>query len=456
VFANEAMVPFMAKLAGVEASTPESYLRKVAEAIQPTVIQVSKVDGGFLVKKANPDALAPTEETMSRPEATGALGGDLVSKVEADGTTTINSQPAMKDTLTDIEIKVADAFGIYKVKALNDNRELVGWVFPHVMAFTGEVLPLAVFSNGSEGAMQEAIAGVPVAKQTDVIDVPPQGNGCFYYSSDSGSVAFVPTLVKSEMETPEGLAYMCETVMGEHLQISKVEGLQEVSPIGESHFGIPMDCGFMPLENITELAASPEDYLQDAMAKMQKTAVRVFSDGTCFKFEGSEIDKLASVMPTQFLGLDDAVFLASILGQNPEQIKTAFVNLRKQGQYETWFNAKPIHTLREKYAAAKTAAKKVLSNLPDLRVDLLKEATPLEDPTAVDKILSVGFLNPENLSIFASYIPEIECTIQKLSELLLASRLGLGSVDQGALQKSLVHLDKVVAGLKTLGTTSQA
>jgi hypothetical protein len=84
-------------------------------------------------------------------------------------------------------------------------------------------------------------------------------------------------------------------------------------------------------------------------------------------------------------------------------------------------------------------------------VDLVKEAAPLEDPVAVDKILSLGFINPENVMIFVSYVPEIEETINKLAELLLAARLGLSNVDAGALEKSLIHLDKVVAGLKTLG-----
>ena len=132
-------------------------------------------------------------------------------------------------------------------------------------------------------------------------------------------------------------------------------------------------------------------------------------------------------------------------------MKTACVGIRRQGQTDMWFQAHPVHTLREKYAAARKTAQVILNQIPDLRLDLVKEAAPLEDPTSVDKILSVGFLNPENVAIFSSYVPEIECTIRKMSELLLASRLGLTSVDQGAIQKGLVHLDKVVAGLRTLG-----
>jgi len=458
VFSNDSMLPFMAKLSEVTETkeTGDDYLRKVASCITPTVLQVQKVDGGFLVKTANPEALIPNADVVSRPAAVGALGGDLVSKVESDGTTTINAQPAMKETLIDLEIKVIDTFGLYKVKTVGDNRELVGWAFPKIMAFTGEVLPLAVFSNGSESAMQENIAGVPVAKQTDLLDAPPQGTGCFYYASDSGAVGLVPVHIKGEQETPEGAAFIAETVMGEPCEIVKTPGLKEVSVIGPGRYGIPEDCGFMPLENNVDLASSPDDYIKTAEARMLKTAVRVFTDGTLYAFEGQEIDKLAGVMPTQFLDQDDAIFLASILGQDPDLTKTAFAEMRKKGQYEIWFQARPIQTFRTKFAQARKHAAEMLQRMPDLRADLVKEAAPLEDPIAVDKILSMGFINPENISIIASYVPEIEGTIRKLSELLLASRLGLNAVDQGAVQRALVHLDKVVAGLKTLGTTPEA
>jgi hypothetical protein len=130
--------------------------------------------------------------------------------------------------------------------------------------------------------------------------------------------------------------------------------------------------------------------------------------------------------------------------------------MRKQGQQAVWFTAVPVTTMREKYAAARANAVNFLGTLPNLRESLLKEAAPIEDPAAVDKILSVGFLNPENVSIFSSYAPEIEDTIKKLSELLIATRMGLSSVEEGALQKSIVHLDKVVAGLKVLGSMPKA
>jgi hypothetical protein len=456
---NDVVVPFISKLAKVEASSgvgADVLVKQAMAIVEPDVIQVKKIQGGFRIKTASREALIPDAQDIDRPTAVGALGGDLVSKVETDGTTTITAHPAKKDTLQDIDIRVASSFGLYKVRKEDDNKELVGWVFPKVMDFTGAVLPMAVFSNGSESAMQENIAVVPVARQTDVLDANPQGLGCFYYSTASGAQAFVPVEVKSEVQTPEGQSYICQTVLGEGIEITKTEGLREVSEKGEGQYCIPAECGFMPLPNPVNLASSPDAFTKTAQVQSLSTAVRVITDGQLFSFEGKPIDKLAGVMKTQFLDLDDAVFAAAVLGEDPGLAKEAFSKMRSQGQTQGWINTLPVTTMKEKYAAARKSAAVFINRLPNLRTGLLKEAAPLEDPTSVDKILSVGFLNPENISIFCSYLPEIEASIKKLSELLVAARLGLSSVDEGALQKALVHLDKVVTGLRELGTTPQA
>jgi hypothetical protein len=89
-------------------------------------------------------------------------------------------------------------------------------------------------------------------------------------------------------------------------------------------------------------------------------------------------------------------------------------------------------------------------------VDLIKEAAPLEDPASVDKVLSLKFINPENLMTFASFVPDFEETIRKLSTLLFTARMGLSAVDEHALHKCVIHMDKVVDGLKSLTATPQA
>jgi hypothetical protein len=459
LMSNSAAAECLGKIAASQSmkktAAPE-YLRSVAHGIRPTVIQVQKLASGFRIKTANAEALIPTADDVDRKAAVGTLGGDLVAKVEGDGTTTITAEPAVKETLEDINIKVVGEFGLYKVKTQGENKELVGWVFPKVMDLDGTLLPLAAFSNGSESGLQENIAGIPLARQMDVLDSKPQGTGCFYYATSSGATALVPVKISGEAETPNGTEYMCETVMGEQCTLVKMPGLREISPIAEGRYGIPDSMGFMPLDNTVNLTSSPDEFIKQAAARAMPTAVRVITDGMTYSFEGETIDKIAHSIPTKFIDKDDAVFLGAILGESPTKLAHALDTMRSQGSQEIWFHAREVTPFRDKYAEAKSRAHEKLASLPRLRADLVKEAAPLEDPTAVDKILSVGFINPENVSIFVSYVPEFENCIKKLSELLLAVRLGLSGVDAGALQKSLVHLDKVVAGLKSLGSAPQA
>lgn len=456
---NDATRDALAKLAtveGIQEETGMDYLRKVAHSIHPTVVQIQRIQGGFRIKTAAPDALIPTSDDVDRPMAEGLLGGDMVNEVERDGTVTMTSQPAVKDTLEDVVVKVVDEFGLYKVRTVGDNKELIGWVFPKVVDLDGTVLPMAVFSNGSQSCMQENIAGTPVDRSTAILDAPPKGVGCFYYTTGSGATGLVPVSIAAEIETPDGEGYQAETVMGETCIIVKMDGLKTVEQVGNGRYAIPADCGFMPLENLTDLLSVPEDFAKTAAAREFNSRCRVLTDGVCYTFYGPEISKVAKVMKTEFLDKDEAVFLGTILGQEPTKMAHLLDDMRGRGNYDTTIQVRPVTAFSEKYAAAKSRASEILSKMPDIRATLLKEAAPLDDPTTVDKVLSVNFINPENVSIFASYIPEIEETIQKLSELLVASRMGMESVDQGALEKSLVHLDKVVSGLKTMTSVAQA
>jgi hypothetical protein len=456
---NAAAMSIVKKLTKVAASnvtTGEDYLRKIAGALIPNVMQISRIDSGFRIKVANTEAFIPDAQDIPRPAAVGALGGDMVSKVESDGTTTITTQPAVKQTLADLVIEVVNKFGVYKVKTQNENRELIGWVFPKIMDFDGTLLPMALFTNGSESAAQENIAGVAIAKTTDLIDVDPEGLGCFYYASPEGAIAFTPVNVTACEETPEGTGFHCNTTLGEKILVTKVPGLKMPTMIEEGHYGIPEECGFISFNNTIDLASSPDEFTKVGQARALPNAVRVCTDGITYTMQGDPIDKIASVTPTEFLGRDEVVFLGTCLGQDPIQFSQDLDNMHKHASQEMWFTAKPVTLMSERYSMGKAAAATHLSKLPPIRAYLLKEAALLEDPMAVDKILSVGFINPENVSIFAGYIPEFETVIRKLAELLVATRMGLHTVNEGALQRALVHLDKVVDGLKTLDAAPQA
>ena len=452
---NAACRGFLEKMAAVQGShIPRgAFLKEAMANVRPTVIQLQKTAMGFKLKTAAPNALIPDADDINRPQAVGMLGEDVVSRTETDGTTTVSAAPVVKNSLTDFHAKVADAFGLYKVRT-KDGRELVGWVFPHSVDLDGTVLGVSVFSNGSEGAMQENIAGELVGKSGNVINKKPEGAGVFYYVSKTGATAIVPVEVESELSENGQEGYLCKTVMGEPCQLIKTPGLRSISQMEDSVYGIPEDCGFMPAPKMVDLSSSPDELSKVAQARELPYTVEVITDGSTYGFRGGVAEKVAQVMPVQWLDKDDAVFVGAIMGQDPGTFSNQLDHMRDDGYYTMKIAAGPVTLMRDKVKESASTARTKLASISLSPAYLLKEAAAMEDPTAVDKVLSIGFLNPENMQIFGTYAADFEDSIKKLCEVLLAARLGMSAVDEGALQKSVVHLDKVVAGLKAMSMGS--
>jgi hypothetical protein len=461
IISNKATLGFLTKLSQPRKTiTGKEMLKAAFQQIPPKVVQISKTRGGFLIKTANPDALVPEENEVDRPEASKVVGDDLVRQVERDGTVTVSTDSTVKDSLADMRLKTVDEFGEYKVKT-NDGKELVGWVFPRVVDLDGTNQALAVFSNGSESAMQENISGSPVGKGTNLIDEEPEGLGCFYLARQGGATAIVPMEVKGRMQGPDGdQGFLASTILGEEVTIKLVPGLSKITKIGDGKYGIPEDCGWLPMRNPTTLASSPDEYAKtvEASAVMGNRVEVMFEAGGSgsYSIRGTNLDKLASVLPVNFIDHDQAMYNLAILGVDPHFAREKLAEARSLSRWVSISNTKPITLASEMYHKAKTAAAKKLNKLPQVKSLLLKEAAALDDPLSVDKVLSVGFLNPENIGTFISYLPEFEDTLRKLSEILVASRLGLSSVDAGALERVVKHLDKVIGGLRELAQHPQA
>jgi len=100
--------------------------------------------------------------------------------------------------------------------------------------------------------------------------------------------------------------------------------------------------------------------------------------------------------------------------------------------------------------AVKEAAVMLKSFPSDFRRDTVKLAAALEDSETADKILAMNFINPENVAIFASYLPQLDESVQKVAEMLMAARMGMAQLDEGSLERAMNNLEEVIQGLKGL------
>lgn len=85
-----------------------------------------------------------------------------------------------------------------------------------------------------------------------------------------------------------------------------------------------------------------------------------------------------------------------------------------------------------------------------IKSNFIKEASLLSDPTSVDVMLSLNFINEDNIMDYVESIGEMKKVIGKLTSMLIASRMGLADLDEDAIKKSMEGLQGVVDGLENV------
>lgn len=436
---------------GLEVSDMKKSAQVVAMSNRPNVVQLKKLaTGKFKVKWANTEMYGPMTEEVPEDVAMDLAGEeDINGMIEGDGTLTASPDAPVKETMEAEEIRVVDAFGLWKVQDLQ-GVSMVGWVFPQILSMDMQPLPLSLFNNGSQHAVQDKIAGEMAGKSTDLPKGNPAGYGCLYYIDHGTAKAFLPMTVSGTMRGPDGMVKFNATDdFGEPCMFSFSESLKKVMRVGNGEYIVPASVNWMPLRGKTELVNEPMAFSKTASRRMT-SAAELVGDKNVFSWRGPAVAKLAADQ-TKFLNRDDAEFLGVALGLTPSFCKEALDKASK-GELMGFENLRQITPIHEKWAEAKAKVEKDLAEIdpPLHRYFLAKEAALLDDALTADKILGLGFLNAENISTFVEMIPSLEDTMSKLAELLVIVRLGLKDVPEVAVERMLVALEDVIRGLKSL------
>jgi len=428
----------------------------MSSVLRPTVAQIVRIDDGYSVKTASHLLWDPQTRHLSRGEAIQEFGSKIVLAADMSGATTIAdgadaSVPPEADVDTE-KLAPIDVSGMYKVRSL-DGVEMVGCVVHGLLDVNGSALPLSLFTNGSVAALQEDILGEAVeGKPVLPTATEPSGYGMFHAMLAGGLVGTIPMDVHSSWsEQGKGKKYQAVTFDGRQIQVAIQPNIVTVVSPDEQTMLIPHGWQWTPLGPSGEAALVGSSDIQEKTANAQRrlASVDVVSGGGTFSFRGPVVEKLASDQ-REFLDLDGAMFLMAGLGVEQQY------GMRKLGQS---FNGREpvqvrigrvITTSDEQVKQAQARAAHAYSVFPSLKRQLFKEAAVVTDPEAVDAVLSIGFINPENLTAFISYMPALEAASEKLAEILMATRLGLDSIPMGAIEKSMRALEEVLEGLKAL------
>jgi hypothetical protein len=432
-----------------------------APSTTPDVVQVRHNDDGtYTVKSASHTFWAPKEETWDRGQVCRVFGTKIAFEADTAGSVTMAtgqaSQP-MQVSPEEDKFELVKDFGLYKV-CTDDGKELVGYVFPNLIDIDGTPLPLCLFTNGSQKALQGEISGVSAGQGAALFEGQPRGTGCFYEVLNNGKAqATVPMTIVATLQNPgeegnDGVVLHARTFDGRQVEIEIQPNLMKVTGVSDEKMLVPDHMNWLPLdraEDVSLLSTEGGAEITNKMASVTKTIEIRCGGPDCFSFSGAPLTKVAS-QDKNFLSYDESIFLLGGLGVNLEHANAKLAAAMTLGMPIGVEARQNILTQQQMAEGALKFAAAALNQIPDLRVDLVKEAASIPDPSTVDTVLSLGFINSENLLSFIGSLPKLDESQKKLCELLLAARLGLRELPISALEKAIRAVEEVIVGLKSL------
>lgn len=423
--------------------------------VKPTVTQVISDDDGYVVKSASHLYWDINVEKLGRAEVISRYGEKVALAADVNGAATLaEGAEAMPVPEAAAPESVVHA-GVYKVKD-EHGIDLVGYVIPNLLDTNGMPLPLALFTNGKQTTVQADILGEPV---TDVVKLPtaaPTGTGSFFEETPEGTRATIPMTLKGSYAGEGGDTFAGETYDGRPIEVSIQPNLASPTGMEEGKLLLPLHWKWTPLdaEQVALMGGEKEDELSETTeggagpGKLASAFVTIRSDGSTFSISGPVLEKMASE-DRSYLNVDEAMFLLCGLGVEPAYGVTKLAHAMN-GNNERVHIGRAIILAAEQLKLAHDNAAAFLRNVPNMRVNLVKEAALLPDPSAVDSVLSLNFINPENLLTFVGYLPNIDAAQSKMCELLLAARLGVRELPTSALERAVRSTEEVIEGLKCL------
>jgi len=454
---NHVFLGGLQKLAAAERTAVESaqpLLKTAVDAAPVHVVQLGYSDAhrAYWVKTASRSAFYHQDPiAMSRGEILKFAGEEVVHKVDTDGTVTLaaSSGDASGESVDESRWSVIEEPGIYKVKTIH-GKEMTGWVLPTLIDLDGTRVPMAVFTNGAVASVQTEVVGARVGSGVDLPSGAAKGTGLFYCVGTSGIMATTPLkVIGQEAEMNGGDSYLVESVTGESSKVRLVPGLRKLLATG-GEFHMPETTKFLPLdkEQAVPLCARVDELSKTASARQLSRITLYGGDGQEFGVRFENLPKLASQFPAR-QDWETAVFTLCLAGVSPPEAHTKLAEA-SSGRTVAIQGLRDVALAEELVAEARKTASALSQQVTSLRRYLVKEASVLPDVMTVDAVLSLGFINSENVRLFVARLPYLEKALNQVCEFLLASRLGLSEIPEPATARAVRAMDEVIRGLRAL------
>lgn len=455
---NPAAYEALDLIGAAEPLTLEKRAEVILRHVRPSVLQVTKLASGYALRSATHALWNPLTEHLDRGELVERVGSKIALAADMNGAVTVGDEEGVAEqdpSAAALGSGPIDHPGIYSVET-DDGQQLSGSVIPNLIDVDGKPLPIALFTDGQHTAVQSDIAGTrtgdfiaPGSVSADQA----QGHGVFYTEDGGVPRATLPlSLGASATDAGEDASkrQQAETFDGRQVQVSVQEYVQSVQNV-DGIMLIPSTWQWIPLEQEEiGLVENSVDLGKTASYAAASHTVTIRGGGVNdFTIDGLPVEKLAQD-DRSFLSQDEALFLLVGLGANGAYAQRKLAQASSGLRPET---VKVAHSLRlseEVHGESTLRAEELLSGQAVQRHRMWKEAAMIPDPTAVDAVLSLGFINPENIATFVGYLPTLDEAQRRMCELLIAARLGVRELSEGSLERAIRALEDVIQGLRLI------
>lgn len=467
------MADMISQILNTRPTGVEKVASDLMERLPVSVVQFRLTpDHKLLMKLASDGVYAPQEVILpndqfaERLEALGIEDTGQALRKAASPTglvLTLRSKSAEPIFGADLkEIPAIDKFGHYVVKDIS-GKEHRGTVFPQFYALSKESMPRALFLSDTLNVMQGKIAGLPDPSAPEEVAscVPQTGDtGVFVYEKGAEAIALEPVTIKLIEKGAEEVQISAETLMGLPVRFHLSKAARDLVPLKGSDtlaFLLPLSMKFAKLSNLVA-----NDYLVgDAKTINKMASTEVLGPSTCrvtspvggrlFLFQGPLAEKMGSAGIEQYP--DEALFKLACMGLSADDAQGVLDRATATGSVIVG-GLRDVTPAKDILGHEKRAMNmQVLASIPQIKKDpamLLKIAGDVQDPTSVDRVLGLGVLGPQNYGILVDHMGDLENTGVRLSEMLLATRMGAKDMNESAIIQARQAIDDVLDGLSNL------
>ncbi len=459
--AHEPLRKTLAKLANFEPLSAEEMVDARRRSVRPDVVQFKKEGHVINVKYANSQMWSPQTDKLTAKEAAEVLPQDLRNRLAVQGSVTVSTEPVVRSSFDEEQAVHIKTSGAYLIKSSSQQRsglEKLAQVYTNVTDFDGTSMSmnLTVFHDG-DWSMQDKLAGFPKpdyegekfpssglaqVKDLDFEGIAKLGTVSFI----GDGKAILPITIRSIRPTKDGLELYGTSSMEQKIALVLTDNIKGIEKLGKARYAIPSDSRFVHLGSLVKCSEDAAEYVKTASYEAR---LEIISDGRTYSFRHNDSLRKMAAGQTQFLSRSDALFLASAMGVESDFADRMLSQADRTGSVML-SGVRPIVTEYEKISAALTQLKPLAERLSEMRVLLLKEAAILPNEDTVDKVLSLSFITPENISIFTKNIPVFQATATELARTLIATRLGLEAVPEGAVQRAMQAIQGVIEAIQQL------